>query len=98
LQRKAAATTTLVGFARLVSGLEASEDVLPKLADALEEHIRPEGLAIVAIGSAGTAQVAVARGLAESTAALAIDPDWMGHELGPNVLAACPECRSERTL
>jgi signal transduction histidine kinase len=97
LQSKVAAKT-LVEFARLVSGLEASDDVLPKLADALEEHLRPDGLAVVAIGSAGQAHVALARGLANGALTLQIDPDWMGHELGPKVLHACSDCRSERTF
>jgi signal transduction histidine kinase len=92
-------TTRLVAFAHLVSGLRASEDVLPKLADALQENVAPDGIAIVTIGRDGAARVAIARGLAATVADLEVDPDEMGRELGPTLLEACGEaCRIERTL
>jgi len=79
----------LIRFARLVSDAAASTEILPLLAGAVEEHVRADGVAIVELGAAGGARVAVARGLPEGAASMKVDPDAIGPELGRDVLRAC---------
>ena len=85
---RARAIDVLVRFARLVSDAATSDEILPLLADAIQEHVRAEGVCVVEI-TAGGARVAAARGIPKAVEQLALDPDAMGEELGRAVSTAC---------
>ena len=79
----------LVHFARLVSDAMVASEILPLLAKALCEHSGADGVCVVEIAATGGAHVSVARGLPPAVAALEVDQDAMGEELGRTVLGAC---------
>jgi signal transduction histidine kinase len=83
------AIDALVRFARVVSDTTTRGEILPLLADAIHAHVGASGVCIVEIGEASGARVAVARGLPEGIAALELDPDAMGEELGVALTKAC---------
>jgi signal transduction histidine kinase len=83
------AIDALVRFARLVSDADAAQAILPLLADALKQDVGAAGVCVVAIGGAGGARVAAARGLPPRVMDLALDPDAMGEELARAVAVGC---------
>jgi signal transduction histidine kinase len=92
------ATDTLVRFARIVSDAAAPEEMMPRLCDALVEHVGAEGVAVVALEPTGGARLAAHHGLPQKVRSLALEADALGNELGRAVLAAAkPAFASERT-
>lgn len=77
----------LVRFARVVSDADAAQDILALLADALFEHVCPDGVSAFALGSDGKLRLAAQRGLDEA-AEVAVDLDDVS-ALGERVRAAC---------
>ena len=82
------AIDALVRFARLVSDAGVSHEIIPLLADALLEHVAADGVCVVEISRTGGARVVATRGLPPEVAALTVDPDAMGAELGRAVAKA----------
>jgi signal transduction histidine kinase len=82
------AVVALVRFARVVSDADRSSDVPSLLADALFEHVCPDGVAVYALAPTGRLSLAAARGTA-SGAAVDIDVDDLDR-LGEKAASAIP--------
>lgn len=80
--------SVLVRFARLASDATGPHEILDALAETVHQRVGCDAVAVVAIDSGGTARVAAARGLPDEVAALAIDADAIGPELGAQILRA----------
>lgn len=80
------AIDALVRFARVVSDAHAG-DVLSELADALFQHVCPDGIAVYAVGGDGVLRLAAERGAGPGSA-LETELDEMAG-LGDRVVAAC---------
>lgn len=65
-------------FARVVSDAAAVADVLAYLADALFEHVSPDGVAVYALENDGKLRLAAARGVDRAQAAVEVDLDDVG--------------------
>lgn len=79
----------LVRFARMASEANAGAAILPRLADALIEHVKADAVAILEIQEQGAAAFVPSPHLPEGLSVLAIEPDCIGEELGVQLLRAC---------
>lgn len=77
-------------FARVVSDTAATKDVLSLLADALYEHVSPDGVAVFAFEDDGKLRLAAERGIGSSLAKVEVDLDDVG-ALSARVGAAAPK-------
>ena len=60
-----------------MSDAAAGSEVLARLADALFEHVTPDGVAVYALGNDGKLRLAAAKGICEAVAAIEVDLDDM---------------------
>lgn len=80
-------------FARVVSDAAAVSDVLRLLADALYEHVAPDGVAVFALGADGKLRLAAERGLGPEVAIevdiddMVLLPDRVRTALGPSFVS-----------
>jgi signal transduction histidine kinase len=72
------AVAALGKFARIVSDAAATKDVLSLLADALYEHVCPDGVAVFAFEDDGKLRLAAERGIGPSLSTVEIDLDDLG--------------------
>jgi signal transduction histidine kinase len=70
--------TALGKFARIVSDAAARKDVLNLLADALYEHVSPDGVAVFAFEDDGKLRLAAERGVGPSLSTVEVDLDDIG--------------------
>ncbi|MBX3185844.1 MAG: GAF domain-containing sensor histidine kinase [Labilithrix sp.] len=82
------ATDTLVRFARIVSDAAASEEMMPRLCEALVEHVSADGIAVVVLEPSGGARLAAEHGLPEGARSVSFEPDDIGADLGRQILGA----------